>query len=200
MLSRSRGVRAVVSRACSITLYSSPRSTNVVTMREPSMVSSVRPTVCSETPRSAARVAVDRARELRLALVVVGFEVEEARVLRGHSQHDLSRHCASSRSRGRPARSARACCCRAAEAAWFDVDAHARDVLRSAARRSAGDLLRAVACARPTGFSGRMTQAGVDVGAAAEAAGCARSRVARCRARPRPCDDLLDLRELAVAV
>ena len=56
MLLRSLGVARSSSRACSITLYSSPRSRNVVTMREPIIVSSVRPTVVSDTPRSAARL------------------------------------------------------------------------------------------------------------------------------------------------
>ncbi len=54
MLSRSPTEARCSSRACSTTLYWSPPIWKVVTTREPSMVSSALPTLCSDTPRSAA--------------------------------------------------------------------------------------------------------------------------------------------------
>ena len=69
------------SRPCRITLYSRPRSTYVVTMREPSTVSSVRPTVSQRHAEVGRAVAVDRHANLRLALLVVAPDVREARVL-----------------------------------------------------------------------------------------------------------------------
>ena len=59
---------------------------NVVTMREPSTVSSVRDTVCSEMPRSAARLRSTATLDLRLALFVVRLDVGQRRVL-AHALH-----------------------------------------------------------------------------------------------------------------
>ena len=87
MLSRSDGVARSSGRAWSTTLYSSPRSTKVVTMREPSMVSSVRPTAVSDTPRS-------KARSRSMLTLILGFcskKSERRPTIRGFSRRTRSK-------------------------------------------------------------------------------------------------------------
>ena len=92
MLSRSLTEARWSSRACRITLYSSPPIRKVVTMREPSMVSSVRPHGAAR--RRGRRPCCGRSHaQLRLALVVVDLEVEEAGILLRDLHACLSRHC-----------------------------------------------------------------------------------------------------------
>ena len=90
MLVRSLVVARSLSRAWRMTLYSSPRSRNVVTMREPIIVSSVRPTAVNRHAEVAGAIAIHRDANLRLAGVKIRVEVGEAGILRRLRQHDVT--------------------------------------------------------------------------------------------------------------
>ena len=157
MFARSLGVARSSSRACRITLYSSPRSTNVVTMREPSIGLQRAADGRQRDAEIGGAVAVDGHLQLRLARVVVGIEfvspgfsaarqhdVAPARELRvvGAAEHDLHRRT-EPRMPSRPA--SRHC-------------AHARQV-RQHRRGCAAAICCADPCARPSPTSDSTTRA-----------------------------------------
>ncbi len=81
MLVRSVVVARSSARPWRMTLYSRPRSMYVVTMREPSTVSSVRADGLQRDAEVRRAIAIHGHADLRLALLVVRVDVREARVL-----------------------------------------------------------------------------------------------------------------------
>ena len=132
-------------------------------------------------------VAVDLHDDARLALEVVGLEVEDARILGGDALHDLVAPLhdflvvAAAERDGQRARAV----ARQRAARLVHVDARAGDALRALAQ-PVGDLAGALVALIPE-IERHDHHAGVHFGAAAEAAGARDHALRIAAAPPRPC-------------